>query len=94
MSNQLKQISDYKSLDDYYKSFSYGFGTDKGDNEKHVLEVVGPIVLGWNDNNEEIIDRFSTLNIFVWWALINKETAHFYFRLDLKYWTNSNNNFT
>src|SRR2546429_3806198 len=72
-----KEQTHFIPLDNYYKSFAFGYGPNPSLHKTNkILEITGNINR-WT--NKEIMDFFIPLKIFAWWNRINDETIHLYF---------------
>ena len=54
MSSELKAMTSYKSLDNYYESFTYITGPDFTE-DKFALEISGDIIRDWKYKNETLM---------------------------------------
>ena len=65
ISSFLKSNTIFRSLDNCYRTFSYGLGPDPTE-KYHVLEVTDGNVIQ-SLKNEDILEWFNNLNLFGWW---------------------------
>ncbi|CAB4404350.1 unnamed protein product [Rhizophagus irregularis] len=79
MSKELKNLSLYNPLENYYKKFTYITGPDLT-NKKHILEISGSIIKNWRYRNEKLMECFCTLELFGRWHWVDDEGAHLYFK--------------
>ncbi|CAI2199181.1 6066_t:CDS:2, partial [Funneliformis geosporum] len=78
MSSELRNISSYVPLDNYYKSFTYITGPDFTNN-KYTLEIDGNIIKNWSYRNETLMECFCELGLFGRWHWEGDTTALLYF---------------
>ncbi|CAI2181462.1 6461_t:CDS:2 [Funneliformis geosporum] len=77
MSMELISKTNFNSLGNYYRSFAYGYGPDRGE-KSYILEITdGDVITSWED--QDIFKWFNTLNLFGWWNWIGYETLQLYF---------------
>ncbi|CAG8540962.1 46496_t:CDS:2 [Gigaspora margarita] len=74
ISSSLKSDTIFRSLDDCYRSFSFGLGPDLT-GEYKVLEVTGVKRL----KNKDLLEMFNALNLFGWWYREGYGAMRFYF---------------
>ncbi|CAG8782839.1 779_t:CDS:2, partial [Dentiscutata erythropus] len=77
VSSFLKSDTNFRSLDNCYRSFSYGLGPDLTEKNK-VLEVTDGNVIQ-SLKNEDVLEWFNTLNLFGWWDWESYRAMRFYF---------------
>ncbi|CAI2189047.1 13234_t:CDS:1, partial [Funneliformis geosporum] len=78
MSSELRNISSYVPLDNYYESFTYITGPDSTHN-KYTLEISGNIIKNWHYRNETLMACFCELGLFGRWHWVDDTTALLYF---------------
>jgi len=79
MSSELKTMSSYKPLDNYYESFTYITGPDFTQ-DKYTLEISGNIIKNWQYKNEILMACFSELGLFGRWHCLGDMNAFLYFK--------------
>ncbi|GBC02584.1 hypothetical protein RclHR1_00470014 [Rhizophagus clarus] len=76
--NDLRKISLYEPLDNYYWLFTYITGPDYT-NKKHHLEIRGNVIKDWKYRNETLMECFCALKLFGRWNWVDGVTANLYF---------------
>ncbi|CAG8741425.1 6137_t:CDS:1, partial [Funneliformis mosseae] len=78
MSSELRRISSYVPLDNYYKSFIYITGFNYTNN-KYTLEISNNIIKDWCYRNETLMECFYELGLFGRWHWVDDITTLLYF---------------
>ncbi|KAF0510059.1 nyn domain-containing protein [Gigaspora margarita] len=77
VSSSLKSDTNFRPLNNYYRSFSYGLGPDLTEKHKFLEVTDGNIIQRLK--NEDVLKWFNTLNLFGWWDWESDRTIRFYF---------------